>query len=149
MAYVREAVLARVLELAEAVEGIAAAKRNVLDLDELRRPGIAIKDGSEVLLRTNREGRGIVRPGVQMMIASPVITIHLRAGQENHGSLCNLYLGRFLKAVIEDAALAALIGNNGEIRYEGSSLEDPEAGGREARMELSLVFVYPFLASAL
>jgi hypothetical protein len=86
---------------------------------------------------------------VQIMQASPAITLLVGAGAKDQGKLANLYLGRFLKSVLTDATLAALVTTNGAIHYEGASLEDPEPESREARMEVNLVFVYPFIAGAL
>ena len=146
MAYVREQVLARLLELARAVPGIVAAERNVSDVSKLKRPGIAIRDGSEVLLSQPRNQR---RSEIQLMQSAPAVWLYVGAGAADQGTLINKFMAAYLKAVLTDADLLALVGTNGEIRYEGASLEDPEPEGREARMEISLVFVYPFQASAL
>lgn len=146
MAYVRESILARLLHLAEGVPNIAAAARNVTDVARLERPAISIKDGSEQLLVQPRNER---RTAVTMMQASPAITIYVGASARDQGALSNSFLERYLKAVLTDDELLTLVTTNGEIRYEGASLEDPEPEGREARMEVSLVFVYPFQVSAL
>lgn len=146
MAYVRESILARLLQLAKSVPNVAAAARNVTDVTRLLRPGIAIKDGSEQLLVQPRNER---RTAVMMMQASPSITIYVGASAPDQGALSNTFLERYLKAVLEDDTLLGLVTTNGEIRYEGASLEDPEPESREARMEVSLVFVYPFVVSAL
>jgi hypothetical protein len=143
--YVRESILARLLQLAEGVPNIAAAARNVTDVAGLKRPAIAIKDGPEQLLVSPRNER---RTAITMMQASPAITIYVGAGARDQGQLSNTFLERYLKAVLTDDTLLTLVTTNGEIRYEGASLEDPEPEGREGRMELSLVFVYPFLVSA-
>jgi hypothetical protein len=142
----REPILARLLELAKAVQGIAAAERNVLDLTKLARPGIAIRDGGETPTVLPRNERRVT---VQLMQMTPGVIVYVGAGAKEAGTLANLYLGRLLAAVNNDSDLLALTGTNGEIRYEGASLEDPEPEGREARMEIALVFVYPFDASAL
>lgn len=146
MAYRREPILARALELARAVPGIQAAERNTLDVAKLKRPAIVIKDGSELPIRMPRNER---RSSVLLMQGSPTVTIYVGAGNSDVGPLSNLYLTRYLTAVLEDETLLALTGTNGEIRYEGASLEEPEPEGREARMEISLVFVYPFNAATL
>jgi hypothetical protein len=146
MAYVREDIMARLLELAQGVSGISEAARNALDVRNLARPAITIRDGSETKLS---QPRNQPRPGVQLMQTAPVIYLYVGAGQRDVGTLTNQYLARFLKSVLEDATLLSLVTTNGEISYEGANLEDPEAESREGRMEISLVFVYPFRASAL
>lgn len=146
MAHRREPILARLLVLAKGVQGIAAAERNVTDVLQLKRPAIAIRDGAETMVALPRNERRIT---VQLMQMTPAITIYVGAGSKEAGTLANLYLARLLTAVNADSELLALTGSNGEIRYEGASLEDPEPEGREARMEIALVFVYPFDASAL
>ena len=141
MAHRREPILARFLAVAKAIQGVAAAERNVLDVLQLKRPAIAIKDGAEtpVVLPRNQQ-----RISVQTMQMTPTTTIYVGAGAKDADTLANLFLDRLITAVNADSELLALTGSNGEIRYEGASLEEPEPEGREARMEVMLVFVYPF-----
>lgn len=147
MASRRENILARFLELAQGVQGIAEARRNVLDVSRLQRPAIVIQDGSEQLVVRPQSER---RTRVQILEGSPAIRIYVGAAPADQGSLLNTYLARYQKAIFEDATLLALVGgDNGELRYEGASFEEPEAESREARMEVNIVFQYPFMVSDL
>lgn len=148
MASRRENILERFLGLAQGVQGIAEAQRNVPDVTSLKRPAIVIQDGSEQLVVRPQGDR---RTRVQIMEASPAIRILVSAPPKEQGTLLNLYLARYQKAIFEDATLLALVGgDNGELRYEGCSTEDLETTeSREARMEVNIVFQYPFLVSDL
>ena len=51
--------------------------------------------------------------------------------------------------MLTDAELKTAITGNGGIRYDGCSVTLPEAEGQEHRIELTVVFTYPFRLSDL
>jgi hypothetical protein len=142
----RETILAACLRVATAVEGIVAAARNATDVPGLARPAMLIHDGGETFLDKAKSER---RSRVQTVELAPSIEILVGTDAQNLGSLINLFRARFLKALLDDPELVALLDPSGEIRYEGCTFEPITAESREARMGLSLVFTYPFRVSDL
>lgn len=147
MADVREEILARLLVVCTGVTGVVGTVRNQLDLPLIKRPGVAILDGSEQLLDRSAGARF---SEVQRMELSPVITLLLRADTGSEaGSLMTLYRGRIVSAVLADTTLRGYVGTNGGIRYEGCSVPEPTPETKEPRMDISVVFTYPFRISDL
>lgn len=142
----RETILARLLVVAQGLDGVQAVARNSADVPGLARPAFLIHDGSETLLDKpdNERFSRLLR-----MEMAPLVAILVHASEPSAGTLLNIYRARFLAAVISDAGILAAIGGNGEIRYEGCSLEPATAEAKERRLELNLVFMYPFRASDL
>lgn len=147
MADVREEILARLLVVCAGVTGIAGAIRNQLDLAYNARPGVAVLDGSEQLLDA---ANGARFSEVQRMELSPQITLLVRADNGSEaGALMTLYRGRIVSAVLSDATLRGYVGRTGGIRYEGCSVPEPTPETKEPRMDISIVFTYPFRVSDL
>lgn len=59
---------------------------------------------------------------------APECNVKLGAKPEQIGTDLNHFRAAILKVVPTDAALANLVGNNGDIRYEGCSTHWPAAG---------------------
>jgi hypothetical protein len=147
----REAILSQLVAVCGAVEGIVAVGRNQLDVETLKRPAVVVLDGSEELTEDPPpRGRTGNRSQVQRMnlTASLVILIRSNDGIEA-GALLSQYRNRLITAAVSDPGLTSLTGSNGGIRYEGCTVMPPEAEGREHRLELSVLFTYPFFLSDL
>jgi hypothetical protein len=142
----REDILTRLATVCGAVDGVASAVRNRLDVTKLQRPAVAIFDAAEQLLDQPMSSRGI--PGhseIQRMELSPLISIHIRGTDSvDAGMLLSLYRSRLLAAVLNDPVLLAACSPNGSIRYEGATVAPPAAEGNEHRIDLALVFTYVF-----
>lgn len=151
MADRREDILSRLVAVCGAVDGILAVGRNRLDVDEMTRPAVVVLDGEEELVDPPQErGRGANRSGQQIMELSPVIVVAVRGGNGiEAGALLSRYRSAVLSAVLSDDLLLSAASSNGGVRYEGCSVPPPDAEGREHRIELNLIFTYPFRLSDL
>jgi hypothetical protein len=143
----RESILSRLRVACGDIQGINSSVRNRLDVAKLNRPAVVILDGAEQLLDQRMSGRGDMgnRSEVQRMELSPLISIHVRGTHEiDGGNLLSLFRTRVLAAILTDAPLIDFITTVGSIRYEGAIVAPPTAEGNEYRIDLSLVFTYPF-----
>jgi hypothetical protein len=137
----RELILARLVAVCGAVEGVAAVARNRLDVAGLARPAVLVGDGIEEM----RDAPPGARYGeLSRMELTPDITVIARGGTDGGGQLMSLYRSRLLAMVLTDAELIAITGRNGGIRYQGCLAAPPDPEGREYRLDLTLVFSYVF-----
>jgi hypothetical protein len=138
----RENILSRLVAVCAGVEGIVTAVRNRLDVAKLQRPAIVVLDGSEQLFDAPST---VLHSEIQRMELSPLIAVHIRGTDiADGGGLLSLYRSRLLSAILSDSALSSYVGTNGRIRYEGASVASPTAEGSEFRIDLMIVFRYPF-----
>jgi len=138
----REVLLARLVTVCGAVEGVRAVARNTLDVAALARPAIIVQDGIEQMRDL---AQGARYSEVARMELSPGLTVIVRGGNGvDPGGLLSLYRARVLTAVLTDAELIAATGRNGGIRYEGCLVPSPDPEGKEHRLDLTLVFAYTF-----
>jgi hypothetical protein len=147
MADRRESILSRLRVICGDIQGVNSVERNRLDVVRLNRPAIVILDGAEQVLDPRISGRGDMgnRSEVQRMELAPLISIHVRGTHDiDGGNLLSLFRTRVLAAILTDPPLADFIAGAGSIRYEGAIVAPPTAEGNEYRMDLSLVFTYPF-----
>lgn len=139
MTDLREDILARLAAVCGAVTGVASTTRNRLDVSRLQRPAVVILDGAEQLL----DAPATVRHSeVQRMELAPIVSIHIRG--TDAGGLLSLYRSRLLAAILTDATLDEYVSPNGGVRYEGSTVAAPAAEGSEYRIDMAVVFTYPF-----
>lgn len=147
----REAILVRLVAIAEGLPGVAAVLRNVPKLDDTRRPAIVILDADEAVELASEGPRR--SPGGPTLVAmTPQVFIHATGASsddESAGPVVNQWRAAWLKAVMLDAALLALVGSNGSIRYAGAATGF--GWGRELRGEIGIeiAFVYYFNPSDL
>ena len=140
MADTREVLLARLVTVCGAVEGVRAVGRNTLDVAALNRPAVIVQDGIEQM-RDLANGSRYSEIG--RMELSPAVTVFVRAGNGvDPGGLMSLYRSRVVLAVLTDAELIAATGRNGGIRYEGCVAMAPDAETKEHRLDLTFVFAY-------
>lgn len=140
---IRENILLQIPIVCAGITGIAAVDQNVLDVNALYRPAIIVLDGSEEvsLARPNSTVRF---SQVQMVELTPEIRLLYRAdtGEETR-KLGSLFRARIISAILNDATLRSLVGRNGEIRYTGCSVPEPNPEQKEPRLDLNFVFTYP------
>lgn len=149
----REAIIQRLLVLAEAVDGVPFAFRNRLDLGERQRPAIVILDSDEIV---DAGGSAQGRPGRVPSVVSmtPEILILLqddadRTGSAGVGAALNTIRAKYLSAILSDSVLAELTGPNGSIRYEGCATGLSRGRNMEGEMGLSVAFQYPLIPAEL
>lgn len=147
----REAILSRLVTICGTVEGINAVDRNRLDVSELMRPAVIILDGTEHLIAAQpTNARDATVSERQRMQLLPQIIIAVRGnGGGEAGGLLTLYRNRVVAVILNDAALRSSVTTNGGIRYEGCTVQAPEAEAREYRIDLNFVFTYIFDLSEL
>jgi hypothetical protein len=137
----REAILARLVEIAAAIEGVAVAVRNQDEISERSRPAIAVFDADETVdeaaERQDHPGRA---PNIVEM--TPEVIILLGAAPETVGSALNALRAKFVKAVLTDSQLIALVGSNGRVRYAGCATHLGHGRSMEGFMGVQFVFAY-------
>lgn len=137
----REAILARLLIVVKAVEGIKTATRNKKAISEDQRPGVQIFDADEEA--DDREiGRG--RPGnaPNLITMTPEIFLVLGAVTETVGTELNTLRAKLVKAIVSDSELATLVGPNGEIRYKACATGLSQGRTMEGEMGIVIDFKY-------
>ena len=149
----REAIIRRLLAIAEALEGVPFAFRNRLDLSERQRPAIVILDSDEIV-DAGGSGQGRNPRAASIVSMTPEILILLqdaadRTGAAGVGAALNDIRARFLQAVLSDSTLATLTGPNGSMRYEGCATGLSRGRNMEGEMGISLAFQYPLITSEL
>lgn len=137
----RETILARLVVVLRAVDGLAAVGRNVLDVPGLARPAAILHDAAEEFFDKPAQER---RSRIQRMILSPAIEIKAGADAVDVGTLLNTYRARIVSAVLADAELAAAVTRNGEVHYQGCERLPVTPESKEGRMELNFAFTYIF-----
>jgi hypothetical protein len=152
----REGILARLTVRMATIPGIASVFRNKEDPSVTSFPAIVVMDDSELeddaTRRDRMEGRGKIlkRGGQTIMTMAPQIVIWLGAIPDNIGTELNSFRAAVIKAIYDDDQLAALVGTNGDIRYEGCTTH-LAWGTKETTgvMILKFTFAYYLLPSEL
>jgi hypothetical protein len=137
----REAILARLLEVAARLPGVKTAVRNQDEVSERARPAIAIFDADETAdERAEERGHSGRAPNIVEM--SPETLILLGGSPDNVGTALNDMRAKLIKAVLADAQLAALSGPNGRVRYVGCSTHLGHGRSMEGAMSVQFAFTY-------
>lgn len=146
MSDVREEILARLLEVVSAVDGITYGQRNDLNLSEQSLPAVILIDGSEDV-DVNVLDKNI--PGLAKMPVhmEPQINVVLQDKVANVGSLLNYFRAKVIKAVLNDATLIASTGPGGSrsvgnIRYLGCAPAVQEGRMLQGQMIFKFRFTY-------
>lgn len=151
----REPILVRYLEIAQGVTGFKTKKRNGGLIDDDKRDAVILLDGDEI----NNKGPAVKpRAGLMMpafMRASPELYIVLKEHRPqndtpaNVGTLLNAYRDALIKAVAEDTAMAALLGSNGSVVYNGCATDLKSGSALSGTMRLDFSFYYWVIPSAI
>jgi hypothetical protein len=136
----REMIVARLLEIAKSVEGIITAFRNKDEISEKQRPAIVILDADEAADDADPTSRPASSP--RRIAMTPEIYILLGAKPEDLGTAINVLRARLVKAVLTDTSLLAILGSNGEARYEGCATALARGRTMEGEMGVSFSFTY-------
>lgn len=136
----REMILARLLEIAKGIDGIAAAFRNRDEISERQRPAIIILDADEAADDADPSQRPSRSP--RRVAMTPEVYILLGAKPEDLGTAINILRARLVKAVLTDERLRTIVGSNGEVRYEGCATALARGRSMEGEMGVSFSFTY-------
>lgn len=136
----REAILARLVEIATGIEGIAKVYRNKDEIPEKSRPAIVIWDADESADDSDPTGRPVGAP--RRVGMTPEIYILLGSSPEDIGTSINLIRSRVIAAIYSDATLKGLTVNGEGIRYEGCATALSRGRSMEGEMGLSFTFTY-------
>lgn len=137
----REAILARLLEIAAGLQGIKTAVRNQDEVSERARPAIAIFDADEAA-DERAEERGHAGRSPNLVELSPEILILLGGKPEAVGTDLNAARAKLVSAVLTDPQLSNLIGSNGRMRYVGCSTHLGHGRSMEGSMAVHFAFTY-------
>ena len=144
----REAILARLLEIAEGIPGIALAARNRPDFSDRARPAILILDADETA-DDREKGRGRPSHSPNIIGMTPEIHVLLGGKHEQLGSSINALRALLLKAILMDAELRTIVGANGDRRYEACATDLAAGRSVEGNLGVSFTFTYPLIPSEL
>ena len=137
----REAILARLVEVAGDLAGIKTAIRNQDEVSERARPAIVVFDADETAdERAGERGHSGRAPNIIEM--SPEALILLGGTPERVGSDLNAMRAIFVKAVLLDPQLGTLVGANGYVRYVGCSTHLGHGRSMEGSMGVHFAFGY-------
>jgi hypothetical protein len=156
----REAILARLLAIAEGLAGVDYAARNVNEIPEGRRPAVQIFDADEKVAESGGAAPGHRAGGPQLVTMSPEIVILLGASAKTVGSELNAIRAALIKAIMTDDGDDGLIvitgaGSNtrapssGSIRYMSSATSLGNGRSMEGAMGVFFEFTYPLKPSEL
>jgi hypothetical protein len=138
---VREAILARLVEIAEGIDGITRVTRNEIDLSEVDLPAIAILDGDEMADEADAAGRGPLAP--RRMSMTPQMVIMLASAQREVGSTLNGFRALLVHGVTHDDTLTGMTTNGRGARLLGTQTN--LAWGRSMKGEMSVQFEIPYI----
>ena len=134
----REEILARLLQVAASVPGVAMAVRNQDELSERSRPAIVVFDADESADEAaDHPGRA-----PNLVVMTPEVLILLGASPESVGSALNALRAKLVKAVLTDPQLIALTGANGRVRYASCSTHLGHGRSMEGSMGVQFTFTY-------
>jgi hypothetical protein len=144
---VRELILQRLKAILDSVDGAETTWRDRQDVDPAQTPTLILLDGHETK-RTSTAGAGRTRMPPVIMEMTPQIWIQLqpRTDAENAGvgEELSAWRAKILRKLFNDAELAMLQGENGELEYRGVRT-DMEVGnavvGNEV-IELALTYFF-------
>lgn len=113
-------------------------------------PGIILLDADEVWdpQTPNRTSRGDaqVTPGLIRMTPEVYVVLDVRKPNNDEvGKDLNTARALIISKMINDEALKALVGANGQIRYDGCVTDLARNRQMQGQLGLSFTFVYPFL----
>lgn len=147
MSYRRETILARLLEIASTIPGVAYAARNELGVDDVALPAIVTLDGDEQVVPMGSGAAKIRAP--RLMELSAEIHILQDGEPATIGSEINSLASATIKAILEDSTLAATVGSNGSIEPVGSSFGLAQGAKLQGELALVFRFTYPLILSEL
>jgi len=146
----REAILERVSAICLTVPGFSSSVRNRGLRSNEQRPACVLLDGDEsskLVHDTRNKGRaGAMTP--QIMIMRPELFVLLpekRPTNVDVGQDLNEKRIALIAAIAEDASLAALLGSNGGVVYNGCVTDLKSGSAATGQMRLDFAYTYTFI----
>ena len=137
----REAILARLLAIAESVEDVVFTARNNVEITDRQVPALIILEGDEETPAVSElRHRKPEAPVPVVMI--PEICIVGMTATEDIGETLNGFRVAVIKAVLRDSELIALLGTTGAIAYRG--MVSDLGGGRAMLGRMFLRFAISY-----
>lgn len=136
----REAILARLLIVAAAVDTSLSKRRNETDVSGSNLPAVILFDGEENARDTDPQGRNALTP--RHIEMTPEVQFRLESKAEDVGTKLNLLRAKLIDAVLADSALLALTINNRSIRYQGSMTATERGRSMEGGIGVAFTFTY-------
>jgi hypothetical protein len=136
----REAILARLLIVAEAVDTSLNAIRNEADPAAANLPAVILFDGEETARDTDPAGRSAAT--IRLVDMTPEVQFRLKGKAEDVGTKLNAYRAKLIKAVVNDATLLGLTVNGRSIRYQGSMTATERGKSMEGGIGVAFTFTY-------
>ncbi|ESY72314.1 hypothetical protein X740_33405 [Mesorhizobium sp. LNHC221B00] len=136
----REAILARLVEIAGTIDDIKTVYRNSIRPPEPNLPAILVLDGDEAADETDPNSRG--SRGPRRMTMTPQLLIVLPEKASEVGTALNACRAKLIRAIATDTELAALTTNHigGRLHSTQTSL----AWGRSMLGEMGVAFAIPY-----
>lgn len=150
----RELIAARLLALAAAIPGVTEAVRNKIGVTAKTGPRIVVWDGDERVI-VQKPTSSLKSVGSSVIVEmTPEIQILAEDSSVSVGSRVNAIRLLLLAAITQDAlyanrntagTLASLLGDNGDLRYEGCGTQLERGQRLEAELRLNFAIVYPLM----
>lgn len=148
MADRREQILSRLVEIAEGLPGVAAVYRNRSKADDDKKPAVVILDADEAVA-SGPAGTSRASSPASIVEMTPQVFIHVAGSGSSAGPAVNEWRAAWLKAVLTDAGLRALVGSNGSIRYVGLATAFGWGRSMDGELGIEIAFAYPLIPSEL
>ena len=146
MADVREAILARLVEVVATIPNMRSVFRNNTDITDDQMPAALVLDGDEDTVSGNE--RSSRMPGGPLVVEmTPEIQIVEQS--DAIGSDLTAFRSQLIKLVLYDATLLAQTGSNGKISYLGCVTSFGWMEKQYGALQLRFSFKYPLIPNAL
>lgn len=136
----RELILARLLEVAGAIDPTLSPRRNEADLADTALPAVVLLDGDEQADESDPEGRPLLAP--RRVTMTPEVQFRIAAKAKDIGPNLNLWRAKLIHAVLTDATIASLTINDRGIRYRGSATVAERGRSMEGGIGVAFSFTY-------
>jgi hypothetical protein len=141
----REQILARLLVILESVGGVMVAVRNRGELPPAKRPAAILLDADEIARDPPPQNRGRLTLAPNLVDMSPELYVVMDQREPQNDSIgedMNALRVAILKEIMSDDPLAALLGSNGDIQYNGCETDMASGRSLEGQMHIRLTFTY-------
>lgn len=148
----REQILARLLVVLETVSGVRVAVRNRGELPPNKRPAVILLDADEIAREAPPQQRGRLTMAPNLVDMSPEIYVVMDQREPQNASIgedMNTLRIAIMKAIMSDDQLAAILGSNGDIQYNGCETDMASGRSLEGQMHIRMTFTYVLRPSEL
>lgn len=141
----REGILSELFVILGGYTGFTVV-RNRAELPATLRPALILLDGHETASETAYNKGKVVSANKVVMRPEVIILLDNRKPiNESIGQDLNIIRLRIINDLYSSAILRAIVGTNGEIRYEGMETDLSRGRDMMGEIALQLAFVYPLL----